>query len=106
MTNIIITTLLRNIRKNAVFSSINICGLTLGIVSFILMMLFVISELSYDRFNENSNRIYRLCIKAAIGETKINQSYSSSRMFREMTAKYPEIETGVKFSGWQDVLSG
>jgi len=104
MTNIIITTLLRNIRKNAVFSSINICGLTQGIVSFILMMLFVISELSYDRFNENSNRIYRLCIKAAIGETKINQSYSSSRMFREMTAKYPEIETGVKFSGWQDVL--
>jgi putative ABC transport system permease protein len=104
MLRLSLTSVFRNIRKNPGFSLINIFGLTLGIICFILMMMFVVSELSYDRFNENSGRIYRLCIRAAIGDTKINQTYSSSRMFREMTAKYPEIETGVKFSGSQDVL--
>ena len=103
MIRIAFTTLFRTIRKNVVFSFINIFGLTLGIVSFLLMMMFVFSELSYDRFNQNSDLIYRLCIRAGIGDTKINQTYSSSRMFREMTAKFPEIKTGVKFSGWQDV---
>jgi len=96
--------ILRNILKNKLFSLINIFGLTLGIASFILMLLFVFSELSYDRFNEKSDRIYRLCIRAMIGNTKINQTYSSSRMFRDMQGKYPEIESGVKFSGMQDVL--
>jgi len=104
MIRIAFTTLSRTIRKNVVFSFINIFGLTLGIVSFLLMMMFVFSELSYDRFNQNSDRVYRLCIRAGIGDTKINQTYSSSRIFREMLAKFPEIETGVKFSGWQDVL--
>ena len=96
--------ILRNIRKYSVFSSINIFGLTLGITSFILIFLFVISELSYDRYNEKADRIYRLCIKAMVGDTKINQTYSSARMFREMREKYPEIESGVKFLNWGDVL--
>lgn len=100
----IFTTILRNIRKNAVFSSINIFGFTLGIASFILMLLFVVSELSYDRYNEKADRIYRLCIRANVGDTKINQTYSSARMFRDMREKYPEIESGVKFFNWGDVL--
>lgn len=99
-----LTAVFRTIRKNAVFSLINLFGLTLGITSFILIMLFVFSELSYDRYNEKAGSIYRLCIRAAIGDTKINQTYSSSRMFREMLAKYPEIETGVKLFAWRDVL--
>jgi len=104
MIRIAFTTLFRTIRKNIVFSLINIFGLTLGIVSFIMIMMFVLGELSYDWFNQNSDRIYRLCIRAGIGDTKINQTNSSTRMFSEMLAKFPEIETGVKFSGWQDVL--
>lgn len=100
----IFITILRNIRKNAVFSSINIFGFTLGIASFILMLLFVVSELSYDRYNEKADRIYRLCIRANVGDTKINQTYSSARMFTEMRERYPEIETGVKLISWNDVL--
>lgn len=100
----IFITILRKIRKNAVFSSINIFGFTLGIASFILMLLFVVSELSYDRYNEKADRIYRLCIRANVGDTKINQTYSSARMFTEMRERYPEIETGVKLISWNDVL--
>lgn len=104
MIGTVFTTIIRNIRKNIVFSLINIFGFTLGIASFILMFLFVFSELSYDRYHENADRIYRLCIRAKIGDTKINQTTSSARMFTEMLGKYPEIETGVKFTSGTDVL--
>jgi putative ABC transport system permease protein len=104
MIRTIFNSTLRNIRVNAIFSSINIFGLTLGIASFLLMFLFVVSELSYDRYHENADRIHRLCIRAMVGNTKINQTYSSARMFREMRERYPEIETGVKLFSWNDVL--
>jgi len=93
----------RNLRKNPVFSLINLLGFTLGIASFILIMLFIVSELSYDRYNEKADRIYRLCIRATIGETKINQTYSFSRIFGEMKERYPEIENGVKLIKGSDV---
>jgi putative ABC transport system permease protein len=97
MVRALFTTFLRNLKKNKFFSIINIFGFTLGIVSVILILLFVFSELSYDRYNDKADRIYRLCIKALIGDTRINQTYSSARNFREMKARFPEIENGVKF---------
>lgn len=95
-----LTAFARNFRKDKVYSIINLLGFTVGITSFLLILLFVIHELSYDRYHANSDRIYRLCIKALIGDTRINQTFSSSRNFREMTARFPEIETGTKFLTW------
>lgn len=97
MLQALLTAFLRNLRKNKFFSAINILGFTLGISSVILILLFVVSELSYDRYNEKADRIYRLAIKALIGDTRINQTFSSARNFTEMKARFPEIETGVKF---------
>ncbi|MFO7615616.1 MAG: ABC transporter permease [Bacteroidales bacterium] len=94
---------LRNIRKDKVYSLINLLGFTIGISSFMLILLFVTSELSYDRHHANADRIHRLCIRAMIGDTRINQTFSSARMFREMTARFPEIETGTKFMTWSNL---
>jgi len=63
----------------------------------LVLVLYVINELNFDRFHEKAGSIYRLYIRARVGDTKINQTYSSARMFREMREKYPEIESGVKF---------
>ena len=46
--------------KNKFTSFINIFGLTIGITAFILIILYVHHELSYDKFNEHYDRIYRL----------------------------------------------
>lgn len=51
---------IRNLMKNKFYSFINIFGLAIGIALFILIVLFVRSELSYDKFNENYENIYRL----------------------------------------------
>jgi putative ABC transport system permease protein len=57
--NFLLTTL-RNLKKNKLFTLINILGLTIGMASCLLILHFVNYEKSYDRFHENSDRIYRL----------------------------------------------
>jgi putative ABC transport system permease protein len=51
---------LRNILKNKLYSLINIIGLAVGITAFLLILLFVRYERSFDTFYKNSDRIYRL----------------------------------------------
>jgi putative ABC transport system permease protein len=88
---------LRNIRKHKGASLINIVGLAIGIACSVLIILFVTYERSYDRFHDKADRIYRLAVRASVGDTKINQTYSSSETFRRLLVDFPEIEKGVKF---------
>jgi putative ABC transport system permease protein len=53
-------TAVRNLLKNKLFSVINILGLAIGIASFIIIMLYVRYESSYDDFFANSDQIYRV----------------------------------------------
>lgn len=51
---------IRNIRRNPVFSIINISGLAIGLMFSILIMLFVVDDLSFDKYHEYQDRIYRV----------------------------------------------
>jgi putative ABC transport system permease protein len=87
----------RNIKKHKAFSVINIIGLAVGITCSVLIWLFVSHERSYDRFHEKANRIFRLALRATLGDTKIDQTQTSSEVFRRLVVEFPEIEKGVKF---------
>jgi putative ABC transport system permease protein len=50
----------RNLARNKAFSAINILGLAIGISCFMLIAVFVYSELSYDRHIANAEQIYRV----------------------------------------------
>ena len=50
----------RNLFKYKAFSLINISGLAIGMTCCILILLWVLDELSFDRFHENSGDIYRI----------------------------------------------
>ena len=58
---------LRNINKHKGYSFINIAGLAVGMTCCILILLWVQDELSYDRYNENADRIYRITYAEEIG---------------------------------------
>ena len=51
---------IRNALRNKTFTSLNILGLAIGMASFIIIMLWVKDELSYDKYNVNADRIYRM----------------------------------------------
>ena len=52
---------IRNLLKNKIFSSISVIGLAVGMAVCIMILLYVQHELSYDRFHDNADNIYRLC---------------------------------------------
>jgi putative ABC transport system permease protein len=56
----------RNLRKNGLYSLINIGGLTIGITCCILIALYVQYEMSYDRFQEKGDRIARVIMEYSI----------------------------------------
>jgi putative ABC transport system permease protein len=88
--NFILTTL-RNIYKNKIYAFINIFGLSIGIASSIFILIFIFSELSYDKYHEKSDRIYRLYIDGNLEGTVLKGAYTavpSGPAFRE---EIPEI---------------
>lgn len=87
----------RNIFRQKGSSALNISGLAIGIACSILIALFVQYELSYDQFHEKANNIYRLAVRASIGDTKIKQTFSSAMTFIKLKEDFPEVENGVKF---------
>jgi putative ABC transport system permease protein len=88
--------LLRNLGRHKGFYFINIFGLAIGIACSILIFLFVSHELSYDRFHEKADHIYRLAHRASIGETKRRQVLTSAETLRRLQADFPGIEAVVK----------
>jgi putative ABC transport system permease protein len=81
----------RNIRKNKLFSFINILGLSLGIATCFIIMLYVQDELSYDTFNVNANRIARVIFQADINGGKINESIVMAPVAQTMKTDFPEV---------------
>lgn len=63
----------RNLRRQKLFSLINILGLTAGIVSTVMIYLYVQHERSYDRFHEHAENIYRINQTFIWGENDDNQ---------------------------------
>jgi putative ABC transport system permease protein len=85
------TVAFRNVSKNKVFTVINVSGLAIGLASSILILLFIISELSYDRFHEHKDRIHRLYIEGDIGEQPFRVALTSMVMAPTFTEEIPEI---------------
>lgn len=91
------TVALRNISKNKVFTLINVSGLAIGLASSMLIMLFVIREVSFDRFHEKKHRIYRLYIDGTIGPQSFRGAWTSMLMAQTFAEEIPEIEDFVRF---------
>lgn len=61
----------RNMKRHKMFSVVNIIGLVLGITSFMLIMIWIGYEMSFDSFNKNKDQIYRLCVDFKAGNHMI-----------------------------------
>src|SRR5689334_12848886 len=87
----------RNIIKNRVFSFINIAALAIGLACFTLIALYVVDELSYDRYNEKVNRIYRVNSDILFGGTEQKLAVTSDAMGAALKKDYPAVEQYTRF---------
>ncbi len=88
---------IRGISKNKAFNVINIAGLAIGLASAIFIILYIISETSYDRFHERSADIYRLYIDGKMGEEEMKGAWNAPILGPTMHAEIPEIENYCRF---------
>ena len=82
---------IRSILRQKIYSLINILGLAVGLASSILISLFIVHELSYDRFHTKSDQIQRLCVKGRIGEQDLNMAFTAMPTAEAFTREFPEI---------------
>lgn len=83
----------RSLKRNRLFSSINILGLTVGFFSSILIYMYVENEFSYDDFHEKGDRIYRINQTFIWGEENSNQfSSTGPGVGYAITQDIPEVK--------------
>src|SRR5689334_7235243 len=93
-------TAFRSLLKNKGFSIINILGLAIGIASFVLIALYVTHELSYDRFNQKADRIFRIVENLRTENEMLFQSVSSPPMGPALASQMPEVDKFVRMQEW------
>jgi putative ABC transport system permease protein len=89
-------TAFRSLLKNKGFTTINVLGLTLGIATCLLIVFYVLDELSYDRFNENADRIYRVNNDIKFGGNENSYAVAPAPAATALKADFPEIEQAAR----------
>jgi len=85
-------TTLRSLRKNRLFSLINIFGLAIGITASVFILQYAFFELNFDRFHQKSSNIYRVMNERFEGERMIQRGQITySAVGKQMFEDYPEI---------------
>jgi putative ABC transport system permease protein len=82
----------RNILKRKVYVAINIIGLALGLATAILVMLYVWDELSYDKFHQKADRIYRINSYSNLSGSDTKSPKTSPPVGAAFMKDLPEIE--------------
>jgi putative ABC transport system permease protein len=84
---------LRNLLKNKTHTVINILGLSLGVASVFLIALYIKGELSYDRFHDQPENLYRIS-----WEDDNPQTRTPHPMAQALVQDFPEVESAVSLS--------
>jgi putative ABC transport system permease protein len=94
-----LTVALRNVMRHRGFSVINIAGLAVGMAASILIAVFVLHELSFDRHHEKADLIYRVVAQFDPGGEK-RGAYTVPPMAQAMLDELPEVEYAARLSLW------
>ncbi len=86
----------RKIRREKIVSSINIIGLAVGMTCFILIILWVRDELSFDRFHRNADLIHRVLADHNFSSGRLLGATTPAPLAPALEAEFPEIEAAVR----------
>jgi putative ABC transport system permease protein len=95
---------LRNMKRHKGYSSINITGLAIGMACCLLISLWIFDELSFDRFHEFADRIYRVEFDQNYSGKLFHVNVSPYPLARALETEIPEIEQATRYGGMGDLL--
>lgn len=82
---------IRNLLRNKGYTLINLFGLTVGLMAAILMLLFILDELSFDRFHKDADLLYRVSITGKIQGPEINAAASCAPIGPTLVQEHADV---------------
>ena len=95
---------IRNIIKDKTYSIINILGLTIGITCSLFLMMYILHELSYDRYHKNADNIYRIISNIKEPDNAFTWAVVQIPLADELRENYPEVKNVVRFLSTERTL--
>ncbi|PHN05073.1 ABC transporter permease [Flavilitoribacter nigricans] len=98
--------LLRTLWRNKTYTALNLLGLTVGMIAFLLIMLYVQYEISFDQHNAQKDRIYRV-IKREVGNAYFGTDYfavTPAPLAPTLQEEFPEVEAATRIFKKREVL--
>ncbi|MHC1731829.1 MAG: ABC transporter permease [Bacteroidales bacterium] len=93
----LVKTAVRHILKHPGYSFLNVLGLTLGITSALFLLIYVADEVSYDRYHEKADRIYRVSSKITETDDQFTWIIAQIPFGPQVAQDYAEVEAYVRF---------
>lgn len=89
---------IRNFTRNKWFSLINVIGLAIGLAACIIIIVYINFEFSFNRFHENSDRIFRISQSIRMGDQTTMAHTTHAPLGPLLANEFPEIEYMVRFN--------
>lgn len=86
----------RHLRRNKLYTAVNIFGLAIGIASCLLIGLYIQQELSFDHFHKNANRIARVTWEYNFGNAENKVAVTGTKVGPEFQRRFPEVQAFVR----------
>jgi len=93
----------RSLKRNKGFTFLNIAGLAIGLAACLLIVFYVIDEASYDRYNTNGDRIYRVNTDKKINSSVTSSAIAAPKVAEALRINFPGIEKTVRLLPDEDV---
>ncbi len=88
---------LRHLAKNRIFTSVNLFGLTLGFLCFMLLSLYVYDELSFDMFHKDADQLYRVLQHETLEDGSVRDvMVANARIGPESALQIPDVEAATR----------
>lgn len=92
---------LRNFKRDKWYSLLNILGLTIGITFSLFLIFYIKDELSYDKYNVNAGRIYRIITyDKEPDKDMMKWAITPDALAPELKKGFPEVEETVRFNDY------
>ena len=98
---------IRNLKRNKVYSFLNVAGLAVGLACCILILLWVRDETSFDRFHAHAGDIYRVLQEVKFSDHEATWAITQGPLGPGLEKDFPEIARSVRFKArWFQVRHG
>jgi putative ABC transport system permease protein len=91
-----LTVALRNLGRSRFYAALNATGLAVGIATALLITLYVLHELSYDRYHRKADRTYRIVTRGRMEGSPMHFPVMGPSVARDLRHDYPEIREATR----------